>query len=282
MRSLRSFCYRPALRLCAAVSAPAAPSLQQQRRYVSNAPPTSPPTAPPAAAATAAKADVPAPAKKDGPPSVEPLVNELRTLITRSVPIGDVFKGLSPASRKILVAHKLPLEELLLHLPNHFTLLRVGVGPASLRSTLLVAPPSAVKSNANILQLPANARPLPALVQWLGEERAKEVSTARHSVASRSEVPKLGTGFVDGYSSFKERIEELLTYVPDDYAPFNSLDIPTDVKMRCMGYPSVRPAAFLLKYPQFFEVRVQDRTKNSFLVRRSPVLQQRLRMQDKP
>ncbi|KAG5477050.1 hypothetical protein LSCM1_05390 [Leishmania martiniquensis] len=217
-----------------------------------------------------------------GPPSLEPVVLELRALVTRTMPVGELFRALSPASRRILTAHRLPLEELLLHLPNHFVVFRVGGRQPSKSAVMHVTPPSCAKTGMQIMRLPCGIKPLPALEQWLGPQKAREVSTPSPSTAPGSPRHGASTGFVDSNVTLKERLEEVLTYIPNEWVEFSALSIPRDVKMRCMGYPQVRPFAFLLKYPQFFDVRVQDRTATSFLVRRSLTLQQRLKGPPKP
>ncbi|KAG5502908.1 hypothetical protein JKF63_04681 [Porcisia hertigi] len=221
-------------------------------------------------------------ATSESRPSLEPVIVELRTLITHTVPVGKVFRALSPASQKILVAHRLPLEELLLHLPNHFLLYRVGGKASGNSATLHVAPPSCANSNMQLLRLPPGTKPLPALEQWLGPQKAKEVATPYPDRAGGPPRTGAGTGFVDTTTTLKERLEEVLTYIPNEWTPFTSLQIPRDVKMRCMGYPHVRPNAFMLRYPQFFEIRVQSRDDHSFLVRRALSLQQQLDRARKP
>ncbi|GET89281.1 hypothetical protein, conserved [Leishmania tarentolae] len=219
---------------------------------------------------------------KEAPPSLEPVIVELQTLVTRPMPVGKLFRALSPASRKVLVAHRLPLEELLLHLPNHFLVCRLGENRTSQCATLHVAPPSCVNNNMNIARLPPGTKPLPALEQWLGPQKAMELATSNPGIVGTSVSVGAGNGFADTTTTLKERLEEVLTYIPNEWVAFSSLNMSRDVKMRCMGYPVVRPCAFLLKYPQFFEVRVQDRNNNSFLVRRALSLQQQLRRARKP
>ncbi|CAG9575194.1 conserved hypothetical protein [Leishmania major strain Friedlin] len=221
-------------------------------------------------------------AAKEGPPSLEPVVVELGTLVTRMMPVGELFRALSPASRKILVAHRLPLEELLLHFPNHFLVCRLGEKRASQSATLHVAPPSCVKNNMQVMRLPPGTKPLPALEQWLGPQKAMEVAMPNLNIVGGSPCIGTGSGFVNNTTTLKERLEEVLTHIPNEWVAFSSLNISRDVKMRCMGYPVVRPCAFLLKYPQFFDVRVQDRNGNSFLVRRALSLQQQLNRNRKP
>ncbi|KAG5500252.1 hypothetical protein JIQ42_04587 [Leishmania sp. Namibia] len=217
-----------------------------------------------------------------GPPSLESVLVELRTLVTRMMPVGELFRALSPASRRILVAHRLPLEELLLNLPNHFLVHRVGGKQPSSNATLQVAPPSCARNSMEIMRLPPGTKPLPALEQWLGPQKAREVATPSQSVMAGSSRIGAGNGFVDGNVTLKERLEEVLTYIPNEWTPFSVLNIPREVKMRCMGYPHVRPSAFLLKYPQFFDVRVQDQCSNTFHVRRTLSLQQQLKSTRKP
>lgn len=207
---------------------------------------------------------------------------ELRTLVTRTMPVGELFRALSPTSRKILVAHRLPLEELLLHLPSHFLVCRLGETKTSSSARLHVMPPAFAKSNMRIMRLPPGAKPLPALEQWLGPQKAIEVAMLNPNVVGGSPRIGAGSGFVDSTTTLKERLEEVLTYIPNEWVAFSSLNISRDVKMRCMGYPLVRPCAFLLKYPQFFEVRVQDCNSNSFLVRRALSLQQQVNRTRKP
>ncbi|CAC9494735.1 hypothetical protein conserved [Leishmania donovani] len=221
-------------------------------------------------------------AAKEGPPSLEPVIVELGTLVTRTMPVGELFRALSPASRKILVAHRLPLEELLLHFPNHFLVCRLGEKRTSQSATLHVAPPSCAKNNMHVMRLPPGTKPLPALEQWLGPQKAMEVAMPNSSIVGGSPCIGTGSGFVGNTTTLKERLEEVLTYIPNEWVAFSSLNISRDVKMRCMGYPLVRPCAFLLKYPQFFDVRVQDRNGNSFLVRRALSLQQQLNRTRKP
>ncbi|KPI90024.1 hypothetical protein ABL78_0884 [Leptomonas seymouri] len=210
-------------------------------------------------------------------PSIEPVLTELRTIITRRYALGDVYRALSPISRKILIAHKLPLEELLLHLPDNFVLsrskTRTGANLiAQVGARLVVSPPHLALPSTQALRLPPNTKPLPALVKLLGEERASAAIATVDPARSSS----IGTGFVDPNSTLLERIQEVLTYIPNEWVEFTSLNISNDVKMRCMGFPSVRPCQFFLKHPKYFDVRFQTYNRHSFSVRRSLALQKQL------
>ncbi|CAJ1013976.1 hypothetical protein, conserved [Leishmania lindenbergi] len=275
----------------ATIDSPLLSPLLHQRRTVrqSSTPPGPPPSPSPPSSTVDSHSPVACAssasgrsAAKEAPPSLEPVLLELRTLITHSIPIGKVFRALSPASQKILAAHRLPLEELLLHLPNHFVVHRVGISSKMSYITPHVSPSQHKDSKLQIMRLPPGTKPLPALEQWLGPQKANQVATPQRSTAGGPPPTGTGNDFVDATATLKERLEEVLTYIPNEWVAFAALEMPREVKMRCMGYPYVRPSAFLLKYPQFFEVRVQDRSGNSFLVRRALSLQQQLSRTRKP
>jgi hypothetical protein len=207
-------------------------------------------------------------------PSIEPVLVELRTIVTRRYPLGDLYHALSPASRKILVAHKLPLEELLLHLPTNFAVWRVKQGSSRVAAQVMVSPPHLVPPCVPPLRLPPSAPRRPELAKL---ELAADPGTAAAGCASSSHLATdVGTGFIGAGSTPLDRVQEVLTYIPNDFAPFTELPISRDVKMRCMGYPQTRPLAFFMKYPKYFDVRLQDRAKHTFEVRRSLALQQQL------
>ncbi|KPA79672.1 putative mitochondrial hypothetical protein [Leptomonas pyrrhocoris] len=222
----------------------------------------------------------PSPSSPSEPPSIEPVLTELRTIVTRQYPLGDVYRALKPESRKILIAHKLPLEELLLHLPHNFALYRTPTmkkgWQRQLASGIIVCPPQLLPQSSKAVRLPPTAKPLPALVSLLGEEKARAcISTAATTSAS---VPiGAGTGFVNSSTTPMERLQEVLTYIPNEWTQFTSLNVSLDVKLRCMGFPQTRPFHFFLKHPNYFDVRAQHTRQHTFEVRRSLALQKQLK-----
>lgn len=236
-------------------------------------------------------------------PSIEPVLVELRSIVTSRYPLGELYRALSPESRKILVTHKLPLEELLLHLPNNFVLFRsrLTVGRAGRNasnsggrsSVLLVSPPYLLPPGVQPLRLPPDAKPLPALAQIF---KTPDASTTGSTATSNADVAvtdttattdtvtnsrgthpsNVGTGFVDSYCTTLDRIQEVLTYIPNEWTDFSKLPISKEVKMRCMEYPSVRPSVFFLKHPKYFDIRTQSSKRHCFEVRRSLALQKQL------
>lgn len=217
-------------------------------------------------------------------PSIEPLLEELRRVVTRPLPIGDVFRALSPSGRQLLVRHKVPLEELFLHLPGHFVLFRQG--NLVKRFTVHVAPPYLVPQKVKVMRLQPGTKPLPALVALniatpTTPTPLSSPSAALDPSATRSAGAEVTTDSSDPFT-MKRRIEELLLYVPNEWTPFVNLDIPEAVKVKCMGYPVVRPLEFFAKHPNYFEVRVQDSRGSTFLLRRSAALQQRIAASQRP
>lgn len=252
-----------------------------------------PPPRPPLASASSPSPSATATAL----PSLEPVLTELSRIITRRYQIGELHRCLSPASRKILIAHKLPLEELLLHLPNNFAVYRARVHAAHKSSTAnsgtIVSPPHLLPQNTKTMRLPPNAKPIPALAKLLGQtahasspgtatsggaaaEGQSPTSTEADALAATYATQTKGTGFVNAYSTPLERLQEVIALIPNEWVSFTDLKISHDVKMRCMNFPTQRPMTFFLKNPKYFEVRMQDHRGHTFEVRRSMALQQQL------
>lgn len=207
------------------------------------------------------------------------------TIITRRYTVAEVFRALSPASRKILVAHKLPLEEFLLHLPNHFAVCRSQKQQRTRSTPTTVEPAHLVMDTRHPLRLPPNAKPHPALAHLYQVPTDSSKTSDRMSSgggpAAASTMTGAGTGFVDSYATPLDRIQEVLTYIPNEWASFTLLGISQDVKMRCMGFPAQKSSAFFLKHPKYFDVRLQSRSGASFEVRRSLALQRQLQEKER-
>lgn len=195
------------------------------------------------------------------PLSLDALVAELQLLVMQPLPIGNLFKLLSPEARRALVVAQKPLEELLLTYPSHFTVYKRGSTRTNL-GTVTVAPPALVPAGAVVMRLP-------------GPQNTTSTCGIR---SCDSTTDAASRGAVDPFSHLTptQRLEEVLMYIPNEWFSYTALEIPIAVRRGCMGYPTMKPRAFFNQYPQFFEVRPHERGNHTFYVRRSLPLQQRI------
>ncbi|PBJ73808.1 hypothetical protein BCY84_13536 [Trypanosoma cruzi cruzi] len=190
--------------------------------------------------------------------AMERLLEEIQVVLSRPVPIGSLFRALSPTSRKTLVKNKEPLEQLLMRYPEHFALYQQGNAKNKI---IYCAPPHLVPSTARRMVF--------------------EEPPVVAAVSSSSTQSKDGKGINerilqhDPVAERQKRINTVLQYIPNEWAAFTDLNIPEEVRVKCMGKPSLRAFHYFEKYPQYFEVRQQGITDHSFYVRRSLALQRK-------
>ncbi|EKF31108.1 hypothetical protein MOQ_005061 [Trypanosoma cruzi marinkellei] len=190
--------------------------------------------------------------------AMERLLEEIQVVLSRPVPIGSLFRALSPTSRKTLVKNKEPLEQLLMRYPEHFALYQQGNVKSK---TIYCAPPHLVPSTARRMVF--------------------EEPPVVAAVSSSSAQSKDGKGINerilqhDPFAERQKRINTVLQYIPNEWSAFTDLNIPEEVRVKCMGKPFVRAFHYFEKYPQYFEVRQQGIADHSFYVRRSLALQRK-------
>lgn len=244
-------------------------------------------TPPPPSAASSQPPQPPTPSQSVHSPSVPPqpprftlddFLAEVQGVTTRVTLIGNVFRQLSPSARQVLLRNRITLEELLLHYPEHIVLFRVGRGVNTGRTkvdVIYVAPPYLVPTTARVMRLAADAPP--RTVDGVVLPCPTTPSTVREAAGGAAVVAGEGEQLLDASpQTVQERLEEVLQYIPNEWTLFERLGVPVDVKVRCMGYPSVKVRQFFSRYPQYFEIRAQDRASHSFHVRRSLRLQQEI------
>ena len=158
-----------------------------------------------------------------------------------AVAIGDLFKLLSKDSKAYLAANRLPLESFVLRHRTEF----------------------AVFKNESRTIMVSRAELLP-----LGVSAAAEVG--RDDLFSGKEQdPDMAI------------VHAVLHYIPNDWAPFVSLGVPDSLRKKMVrdvgGKMKVSPKQFMERFPKFFECKAQNLDAHTFLVRRSPSLQEALR-----
>ncbi|KAG8341348.1 hypothetical protein TRVL_07823 [Trypanosoma vivax] len=189
--------------------------------------------------------------------ALENLLEEIQVMLSRPVPIGALFRALSSSSKKTLVRNKLPLEQLLLRYPENFVVYQQG----SLRNrTIYCAPPHLVPDNVRRMVLETPSCMAPQSAGSLSANTVPEDINAR--ILQH-----------DPISEKQQRINTVLQYIPNEWSPFTELGIPEEVRVKCMGKPSLKASEFFEKYPQYFEIRQQGLADHTFYVRRSMALQ---------
>ncbi|RNF19506.1 uncharacterized protein Tco025E_04129 [Trypanosoma conorhini] len=182
--------------------------------------------------------------------ALDNLLEEIQAVLSRPVPIGSLFRALSPTSRRTLARNGEPLEQLLLRYPRHFALYQQG----SLRNrTIYCAPPHLVPQQARRM---VRETPPAAAAASGGSRDINERVLQQDPVAER-----------------QQRINTVLQYIPNEWSPFAELGIPEEVRVKCMGKPNVKAFQYFEKYPQYFELRQQGIADHTFYVRRSLALQ---------
>ncbi|KEG13263.1 hypothetical protein DQ04_01111000 [Trypanosoma grayi] len=207
--------------------------------------------APPAAA-------VPSTAGKPDQEAIDNLLDEIQVVLSRPVPIGALFRALSSASKKTLARNKEPLEQLLLRYPEHFAVYQQG---SNRNRTIHCAPLHLVPANVRRLVLEESS--VPAV--------ASSASESKNPADIHARILKH-----DPLAEKQQRINTVLQYIPNEWSPFTDLGIPEEVRVKCMGKPSVKAFQYFEKYPQYFEVRQQGLAEHTFYVRRSLALQRNL------
>ena len=154
------------------------------------------------------------------------LIAELEMLTVSPMPVGTLFKCLSPESRSALSAQKLPLETFLLRQKQHFAVYRD-------RTTSFI--------------MCARADRLPEAVHPAVEVSADAIFNGK----------RVDTDLRDVYT--------ILKYVPNEWSSFISLGIPDSVKKAIMGtvqpkkwldlYPNYFETRIQLSKAHSFDVR---------------------------
>lgn len=217
--------------------------------------------------------------KNEQQEALNSLLEEVQVVLSRPVPIGSLFRALSPASKKTLVKNKEPLEQLLLRYPQHFAVYQHG----NMRNrTIYCAPAHLVPEKAHRMFLD---EPSPLIAT--AKEKSATSSVSSSSCMSSSSSPsssspessELSNNInervlkYDPLAEKQRKINTVLQYIPNEWSPFTELGIPEEVRVRCMGKPAVKAFQYFEKHPQYFEVRQQGLTDHTFYVRRSLALQ---------
>ncbi|CAD2217366.1 hypothetical protein AGDE_13551 [Angomonas deanei] len=198
--------------------------------------------------------------------AVFPAVQELLLLLTRAYRIGDLYQRLSPPTKELLTRKlKVPLEKVLYDHPQHFVVYRrfSATAGAKRRSPALhVAPPYLVPPGSKVVS--GN----------IGHSDTC-VSTPSHRVAVQPE-----TDFDAGNMLTRDKVREVLKYIPDAFTEHLAIEIPYHVKTTCMGYPEQSQIDFYRKHARYFEVhRPEGAAGNIYYVRRSAWVQEMYRQQ---
>lgn len=191
-----------------------------------------------------------APSSSDGVDPVASLHEEIHMLTDAPLPIGTLFKTLSPESRAFLNAHKLPLETFLLRYPAKYSVFKQLKSSQIMVSRFGAAPESARHATEKTREQLFNGQPAGAAAAASGSSGDKSVTT---------------------------RIYTVLRYIPNEWVQYALLNIPEDVRKNCIGKP---PKRFFEKHPRYFEVRFDPHRAHTFELRRSLALQQYMASQD--
>lgn len=173
----------------------------------------------------------------------ELLVEELDMLTDQPLPIGTLFKTLSPESRKTLGKMQMPLEAFLMKNKDKFTV---------------------YKEEGAILVARTGSAPFSAMQ---GEEVAGDNLFATAGARAKSMA-----------ASDTQKVYKVLQYIPNEWSSYVLLPIPTDVKKDIIRKPAKH---FFDKHKRYFEVRFDPNHAHTFDVRRSQQLQQYMATQDK-
>lgn len=207
-------------------------------------------------------------AEEEAKEALRQVFYELRLKLRSRQPIGSAFRLLSPENRKTLAKQRLPFEQFLLHFPHHFCTFRSKI--ASNTGTIQVCPPYQAPPMVRPLVLAPNAH-CAMLMEIAGEEvngTAKPpLSSAPHGAGARG-TDQLDDTVSEIPLSKKEQLELILSNIPDDFVSFVDLRVPQRIKEEYMGYPTVKPKEFFLRYPHLFEVRASPDGPHTFYVRR--------------
>lgn len=177
---------------------------------------------------------------------------DIRFKLRSRLPIGSAFRLLSKESQATLAKHRIPFETFLLHFQDHLVVFRTKA--ASHNGTIEVC---------LAYQLPQFARRCML--------RKEGVHPLLMKIASEEGMLKGGSVGVETDDnpnlSKKQKLEYILSNIPDEFVSFVELKIPPRVKEEFMGYPTVKPKNFFLAHPKLFEVQDAD-GPHTFYVRR--------------
>lgn len=171
------------------------------------------------------------------------VITEIDMLTEEAIPIGVLFKMMSPEARKSLVVAKLPLETFLLRHPERFSVFKNRGDSMIMVSRFGCAPESA-----------SHAKEKGITDIFDGQEASNQ--------GSRS----------------AQRVYTVLKFIPNEWASYTDLNIPDEVRKSCIGKP---PKKFFDSNPRYFEVRFNPHRAHTFEVRRSLALQQYTASQQK-
>ncbi|KAH9599446.1 hypothetical protein LSM04_001702 [Trypanosoma melophagium] len=209
------------------------------------------------------------PNNKPDQEAMDNLLEEIQIVLSRPVPIGSLFRALSSTSRKTLAKNREPLEQLLLRYPNHFAVYQQGSGR---HRTIHCAPPQLVPTGAHRMVLEESSLPIASAVS------SQSSSSSNKGEKGKEKGDDINARILrhDPIAEKQQRINTVLQYIPNEWSPFTELRIPEEVRVKCMGKPSVKAIQYFERYPQYFEVRQQSLAEHTFYVRRSLALQRSL------
>lgn len=200
------------------------------------------------------------------------ILMELRVTLKSRHPIGAVFRLLSKDHQKALAKMKIPLETLLLHFPHHFCTFRSKI--ARNTGPIQVCPYYQAPSTVRPLVLPESGK-VPLLVEIALEEKNGYGRSSKRDTLEKCQTesglhrsPSDHDDVCDDIPlTKKQQLQYILSNIPETFVSFVNLRVPQKVKEEYMGYPSIKPKEFFLRYPHLFEVR-DGEGPHTFYVRR--------------
>lgn len=203
-------------------------------------------------------------------------VRELSRVLTQPMKMGDLFRALSPPARSFVSASRRSLEELIMRSNSHFIVYRVGGTRSKKFPCMYAGPRHLVPQECQVMQLTPEMKKNGDVGSGRSASTAASTSDAS-SLSNTLSLDKIQESYDNSMLSTRQKIEEVLKYIPNEWSSFVDLQIPKDVKVRCMNYPHIATSSFLRKYPQYFDTKFnQGDNNNTFFVRRSEALQARI------
>jgi hypothetical protein len=165
-------------------------------------------------------------------------------LADQPLPIGTLFKALSPEGRALLLERRLSLEAFVLRHPSQYSVFK-NQGDSTIYVSRFGAAP-------------------------------ETAAHGRHVAADQVVTQSAAAGAAGRDANMTNKIYAVLKYIPNEWCSYVALPIPDDIKRQIIRKPAKR---FFESHPRYFEVRFDARFAHTFEVRRSMQLQEHMARQ---